>query len=474
MNASVTIQRTFIILLGALICSMLVYSYQVNGIVLLIGLPLALLLIHQLFQHPRRCLNFALIAGFFAIGITRYLGDVPTGLSVDFALLLAILAALFHTGLQTDFKQLNNPLIWLTLIWMGYCVFEIFNPEARSFEAWFYAVRGVALYQLFIIPLTFLYASTPKDLDRFLKIIIGISLLGALWGYRQFLFGLDDAENRWLMAGAYKTHLLFGKLRYFSFFSDAGQWGAGSAQMGVITAILALGPFQKKYKYLFGLFSLLFFHQMALSGTRGALFVPITGFMMYFIVSRNIKTILLGSLLLGSVFVFLKYTTIANNNDQIRRMRSAFNGEDASLNVRKENQKKFAAYLATRPFGGGIGTSGTWGIRFSPGTFLAQTANDSWYVKIWAETGIVGLTLHISCILLISAFSVFKIWKVKDPKLRQKLMALFCGFFGVAVASYGNPIFGQIPQGPIIYMTWVYLFLAPKLDEQITTQNNTV
>jgi hypothetical protein len=53
-------------------------------------------------------------------------------------------------------------------------------------------------------------------------------------------------------------------------------------------------------------------------------------------------------------------------------------------------------------------------------------------------------------------------------------MALFCGFFGVAVASYGNPIFGQIPQGPIIYMTWVYLFLAPKLDEQITTQNNTV
>lgn len=474
MNVTVTIQRTLTIMLAASVCSLLVYQYQTTGIVLLIGLPIGLILLHHLFQHPRRCLDFSLIAGFFAIGITRYLGDVPTGLSVDFGLLLAILAAVFHNSIKSDFKSLNNLLIWLTAIWMAYCVFEIFNPEARSFEAWFYAVRGVALYQLFIIPLTYLYASTPKDLDRFLKIIIGISFAGVLWGYRQFLFGLDDAENRWLMAGAYKTHLLFGKLRYFSFFSDAGQWGAGSAQMGVITTILASGPFEKKYKYLFGLMALLFFHQMALSGTRGALFVPIMGFMMYFIVSRNFKTMLIGGLILGSAFVFLKYTTIANNNDQIRRMRSAFNGEDASLNVRKENQKKFAVYLATRPFGGGIGTSGTWGIRFSPGTFLAQTANDSWYVKIWAETGIVGLTLHITCILLISAFSVLKIWKVKDPKLRQKLMALFCGFFGIAVASYGNPIFGQIPQGPIIYMTWVYLFLAPRLDEQLSTQKTYV
>lgn len=471
MSISTVLQRLFAVLSLSVLFAAIVYNLQTVGVALLIVLPLLGIILYIMFQHPKRCLDVALICGFIAIGATRYINDAPFGLTIDFALLLAIVSALFHTRLKTDLKKLNTPLVWLCGIWMLYCTFEIFNPEARSFEAWFYAVRGVALYMVLTVPLTILFAGKAADLDRFIKIFILFSFLTALWGYKQFFFGLDAAENKWLMEGAYKTHLLFGKLRIFSFLSDAGQFGAGSALAGVVSTILAVGPFARKIKIAFAILAVLFFHCMMLSGTRGALFVPVTGFMAYFIVSKNIKTILIGGMILGGAFVFLKYTTIANNNDQIRRMRSAFNGEDASLNVRKENQKKFAAYLATRPFGGGIGTSGTWGIRFSPGTFLAQTANDSWYVKIWAETGVVGLTLHVLSILTICAMSVLKIWKVQHPQLKQKLMALFSGFVGVAVASYGNPIFGQIPMGIIIYMSWVYIFLAKNLEKELVTKS---
>jgi hypothetical protein len=57
--------------------------------------------------------------------------------------------------------------------------------------------------------------------------------------------------------------------------------------------------------------------------------------------------------------------------------------------------------------------------------------------------------------------------KVKDPRLRQKLLALFAGYVGIAFSSYGNPILGQIPTGIILYMTWAYLFLAQDLDREI-------
>lgn len=50
---------------------------------------------------------------------------------------------------------------------------------------------------------------------------------------------------------------------------------------------------------------------------------------------------------------------IGQGNAQIRRMRTAFRpSEDASFNVRKENQKVLADHLKDKPFGEGLGLSG--------------------------------------------------------------------------------------------------------------------
>lgn len=77
----------------------------------------------------------------------------------------------------------------------------------------------------------------------------------------------------------------------------------------------------------------------------------------------------------------------------IRRMRTTFRPtQDASFNVRKENQKKLALYLKDKPFGEGLGLSGGNARRFSS-RLTANIPNDSTYVKIWVETGIVGLIL---------------------------------------------------------------------------------
>lgn len=323
------------------------------------------------------------------------------------------------------------------------------------------------------IPLTLLYANKVADLDRFIKFIIFFSVLASIWGLKQFFLGPDQAETTWLNEGKNRsTHVLFGVLRIFSFFSDAGQFGAGIAQSGVIATVISLGPFSWKTRIIAAICGLLFFFLMILSGTRGALIVPVAGMMSYLFASRNFKLLIAGMLMMGAIFVFLKYTTIGQQFYQVQRMRTALDPNDASLRVRLTNRVIINDYLKDKPFGAGIGTSGSWGQRFTPGTLLAETPNDGWYVRIKAETGVVGLYLHVGILFFIGGVGLYKTMQVKDNKLRQKLLALFAGYVGIAASSYGNPLLGQIPTGIILYMSWAYLFLAQDLDQQIEETKN--
>ena len=154
-------------------------------------------------------------------------------------------------------------------------------------------------------------------------------------------------------------------------------------------------------------------------------------------------------------------------------MRTAFDPNDKSLLVRLENQRKLKAYMATRPFGGGIGSAGNWGQRFTPNTFLANTPTDSWYVMIWAEQGIVGLILHLFILFYIVIKSSFIImFKIRNDWIRSQMSALVCGMFGIMVASYGNGILGQMPTGILIYSSMGFLFLARKFDAETINEND--
>ena len=228
----------------------------------------------------------------------------------------------------------------------------------------------------------------------------------------------------------------------------------------VVTLILFLEKnlsFKKKTFYLLAfLFSL---YGMMVSGTRGAIAVPAIGFMTYFLLSKNFKVFGAGIMAGIGVFIFLKFTTIAQGIYAVNRLRTALDPNDASLLVRLENQKKLSTYLASRPFGGGIGSAGNWGLRFSPNSFLAQTPTDSWFVKIWAETGMVGLTLHLLILSYIAIKAGIMLWKMPDGTLRQQLLAIFSGMIGIYAASYGNGILGQMPTGILMYMGWAFLFM---------------
>lgn len=316
-------------ILLAIVLGITFYKGGIAAMIGLASLPIGIGFLGLIISKPKVGLWTMFSFSFFANGITRYI-DGPFGLGVDIILLITALGILFRTKEDLEAPGIKSPLMFGILIWFSYCVIEIANPEARSIEAWFYDIRGVSLYFVATVPLAFTLLYSEKDMDSFIKIWLSISLFATLWGMKQLLFGMDYAENRWLEMGAKSTHILFGKLRVFSFYSDAGQFGAAQAHAGVVAGVLAMGTYSKKRKIFYIITCLLSLYGMAISGTRGALFVVITGFAIYFLVSNNMKIIIPGAIAGVLAFGTLKYTMIGQQNDQIRRMRTALDPNDAS------------------------------------------------------------------------------------------------------------------------------------------------
>ena len=433
-----------------------------------IGLFIPTLIVYGylLVRNPAIGLYSAVILGFLLIGIGRYLPGVQVGLGMDAILLTTWLALFFHrfrTGI--DGRAMRKDIMFWALITFGYSILELFNPESRSLEAWF-SGRSLGFYMILLIPLTLLLMDDKYKLDRFLLVWGILSLLVSIKGIIQVKgWGLDQWEQNWLNEGNYKTHVLFGKLRAFSFLSDAGQFGANQAYSAVVMLITAFATMGWKRKLFFLTVGLVALYGMVISGTRGAISIPFAGFALYFLLRRNKWLLVTGTIILVVIIFFFKFTTIGQGNAEIRRMRTAFDPNDASLQVRINNQKILKNYLASRPFGGGIGHGGVKAQRFLPNAYLSQIPTDSWYVLIWVEQGIVGLILHLIMLLYILIRSCYLImYRIRNPELKLKLSALAAGMFGVMIASYGNAILGQMPTNVLIYISMAVLLNASALD----------
>ncbi|MCL6267160.1 hypothetical protein [Flagellimonas myxillae] len=461
-----------LVLLSLVFCT--AHLTATRGLVAGIGImvfPFAILYLGALFVKPRIGIITVLIFNFFVLGIGRYI-PMTWGLLMDGLMVLMYLALFFKAfRMKVPWERANSQLTLLVTIWFGYAILQIANPEAVSVAAWFYAMRGLALYQWLFVPLVFILFNKRNDLHLFFLIWGVLSVLATMKGMQQLIFGVDSYEQAWLDAGGDVTHILFGKLRIFSFYSDAGQFGASQGHTGVVFGVLALFAKNRRFQIFCGIVAMAGLLGMMISGTRGAIAVPAMGGVMFILVRKHIPSIVLGVIAGIGIFVFFKYTTIGNDNDQIRRMRTAFDPNDASLEMRRINQAKLKGYLATRPLGGGIGSTGNWGKRFSPNTFLANTATDSWFVAVWADTGIVGLYLHLFILFFILVTGAYNcMFKIRDDWLKGQITALVCGMAGIMLASYGNGVFGQFPTCILMYTGMVFIFISPKLDRQIMAE----
>ena len=429
---------TFAILcigLGCIVAATLKQNLAIAGLVAALPALLCILILHL--RKPERFLFLLFIFNYFFTPLARY--SRQDGLSVlsDIIWWSVLLIVIIQTALHYRFpwKRAVNILTIGGAVLAVYCLMEVVNPTA-SLEAWIYS-RGF-IYNTFLVSLiTVLLATSYKQISRLI-----------------FLFSILTLITR-----------------YFSIFTDAGNYGSN---MGFTCALFGIaGLFSKKSSlkvYYFSI-SALSLYSMFITGTRGAIVVPLGSLLLFALISKNIK--LMSAAAVGGIciYVFFAFTYVGESNYMIRRMRTAFRpNKDASYLVRKQNQKKLAEYLRNKPFGEGIGLGGVEARRF--GSRLTTTIpNDSTYVKIWTETGVVGILLY----LLIYAGSLLWgcyciMFKIRNDELRHLLTALACGIFGMMLSAYGNAFFTQFPTGIMMIMFLGILMNGKYIDERLTIE----
>ena len=388
------------------------------------------------------------------------LSDAPLGLVID--ILLAI-TVIYFIQAKDDTKEpktrdVKPSILYILLsIWMGYVFLELFNPESKSIKAWFYAMRAMALYG-WLISLIGVKADLKKaDLVKYFRLWLTIALIGGLYGIRMEIFGPLPFEKQWLAKGAYLRHILWGKLRIFSFYADASTFGNAMGQAFVASSVLYLGPFSRKTKYKLLFCSLITLVSMSLSGTRGAYAVPGAGLLIFVLITKSASLRLLVFSSLIAVFILLKFTYLGQSVYAIQRMRSSLDSSDPSLQVRMVNRELLTKYLSDKPFGGGVGSSGLWGQRFTPNTYLSNFFADGGYTLVRAECGIVGKYMFIFIQLFILLRGVRFLIKTKDEKAFYFGAAIVCGYAGLLLSNYGNSTLGQFPNSIVTLFGLVFL-----------------
>ena len=453
-----------LLFVGLLVLAKGLVSNWLLTVIGLVGMSSSLAYVYWVFRNPKVGIWTLIVYVFLWSLVARYLFafariGLPFGLGVDGLLAFTLVAAIFSAGFNGNYGVLQNRLVVLTTIWFFFVFLQLFNPQATSKVAWFYAMRCYALYLFLTIILVYLLLNEKKDLDRFLIIFVGFSIFGAVYGAYQLNIGLSYADSIFIQPKL-DRHMLFGKLRVFSFYENAGQAGVSQGHAGVIANVLFIHEKRKKYKWFYGIGTIACYYGMAISGTRGALAVPIIGLGVYLVWCKK-PWVTISGMLIGAVALFiLMFTTIGQSNYTINRMRTAFNPDDPSFQYRMEARAAYEEYLNKHTFGWGIGTAGYWGNRFN-GDDNYMTGTDGGYVQLQAEIGIVGLCFYWNYYAYVLGMTFWMLFKLDvEHELYPKVLALCCGIMGLLVANYGNSVIYQLPSNITVSVSLAYIWMS--------------
>lgn len=413
-------------------------------------------------------LSFALlyVSTFLLPGLVRYVDlPIPMGLILDLFILLnfLVLSIRYIAGGGWN-KMIWNPFFICCVGWMIYCIFQIVNPYS-TISNWATTVRNIGLHIVLFQLLVMFQLNSLKHVEAFLRLWAILVILAAIKALGQKFIGFDGPESHWLYTEGAHTHVIYSGIRYFSFFTDAANFGCHMGFAFVIFSTIAIMDRNNSFRLIYTLAAALALWGMFVSGTRAAIAIPFVGFSVLVLLLKEWKLLFMGAAILLGAFLFFYYTTIGNSIPEIRRMRTAFNlSEDASFQVRLENQAKMSVVLKSLPFGLGLGSSKHTHIQHP----LYGTATDSSFVFIWVETGVVGLIFYVGICLLILAYGFYySLFGINNPKLRIITMACTSGLAGIMVAGYGNEVLHQIPTGQTVYILMGIVMIMPWMEREI-------
>ena len=396
---------------------------------------------------------------------------LPTSMYNE-ALELLLLALAIIRVEDARMERIFNVMFVTLCVWCTFCTLEVLNVSLDmgiQVGPWYTGARMMA-YQLLYAFLVFsLYITSPKTLVTYLVVWGCLTVFAAIWVWKQQNIGLTAAERSFLYGRGFTTHVINGgaTIRYFSIFSDAANFGVGMAATSVSFLIFAINTKVKKYKYFFLAVGLASGWAMFPSGTRTANFCFFAGVGAYIFLSKSLKIAVPVSIFAILMYFILAFTTIGNGNPQIRRMRSGFNKDDASMGARYENQATMKRYMSEIPWGIGLGMGNDNVPPNNKFYRMAVIPPDSEYVYIWLRAGYVGITvfLILTAIMFVAASWVV-LFKIKSKSLRCIGAGLCCAFVSIQLGGYANQVIMQYPNCLLFYGGLAIVFGLPLYEKE--------
>ena len=440
-------------------------------------IPLLVLLVMATF-HYRLLVFWVLTVINYFIQLKDLHLPIPTSLPNEMLEIILIALAIIDVK-NTRWERLGNMMFFALIMWCGFCTLQVLNDTCNlgiNIGAWYTGARMMAFQILYAFIVFSIYMDQPKNLMKYLCVWGALALFAVLWVWKQQNIGLTAAENAFIQGRGRTTHLLQGGtlIRYFSIYNDAANYGIGIAATAVAFLIFGLTAKIKKYKYFFLIVGLACTWGMFPSGTRTATFCLIAGFMVYIFLSKSFKIAVPVTILFAFFVFILAFTNIGQGNQQIRRMRTAFDKNDASSNVRAINQAVMKKYMKDAPWGIGLGM----GMDNVPANNkynrMATIPPDSEYVFIWLRTGVVGLSLFLitTAIMFIGACWIV-LFMLKSPSLRGIGAGMCCAFVAIQLGGYGNQVLMQYPNCLVFYGGLAIVYVLPWFEKEwIEWENN--
>ena len=395
---------------------------------------------------------------------------IPMSLPNEMLQLLLLAITIIDIRQTHHFERAVNPMLFAIVFWCGFCTLEVLNDTCGlgiNIGVWYTGARLLAFQLLYIFLVFTLYITSPEILMRYLKLWALLSLFSAIWTWKQQNIGMEQSELNFLYGAGRVTHIIQGGtlIRYFSTFSDAANYGCNAAGASVAFLVFGITSRIKKEKILFIIISLLVLKSMFASGTRTAIFCFFAGIAVFVVLSKSFKIAIPAAIFGGLFFCFLAFTNIANGNQQIRRMRSAFSKNDASTKTRDINQETMRKYMQDAPWGIGVGIGYNDVPANNKYNRMATIAPDSEYVYIWLRTGRIGITIYIISILIMFAGACYIVFFRLRSSSLIGIGAGFCSaFIAIQLGAYGNQVLLQYPNGLIFYGGLTIVYILPYIE----------
>lgn len=462
------------VLLLLLLFLLAIYEFVNAGFApfaIICALPILVLLVIALFRNRMLAFWVLFVVNFFIMWRGKPHLPVPTSLPNEMLEIILLALALIDVK-DTKFERCGNIMFLTLIVWCGFCTLEVLNDTCGigiDVGSWYTTARSMAFQIMYAFLVFSIYIDNPKILNQYLLVWGVLSLFAVFWVWKQKYIGFTPKESAWIHGSGSKTHILQGGtlIRYMSIHNDAANYGIGIASTAVAFIVFGITAKIKKYKYFFLITGFACLWGMFPSGTRTAIASFMAGFMAYVFLSKSFKIAIPVSILFGLFVFMLAFTNIGNGNQQIRRMRTAFDKNDKSANVRKINQEAMKKYLAEAPWGIGMAV----GYKNVPAnnkyTFMATVPPDSEYVFIWIHTGIIGITVFLICtaiMILGACWIVF--FTLKSPSLRGIGAGLTCAMVSQQLGGYGNQILMQFPNCLIFYGGLTIVYVLPWIEKE--------